>query len=84
MELVPMGSSLDLVLHCHQPADPELLKQAMKRPKLKKTDVKKGLVKTKNMEVDDMGDLCGHVHISKQDLGQVADENNEGFESGCR
>jgi len=30
VELVPMGPSLDLVLCRHQPADPELLKQAMK------------------------------------------------------
>jgi ribosome production factor 2 len=42
VELTPMGPSLDLVLRRYQPADAELLKQAMKRPKMKKVDVEKG------------------------------------------
>ena len=84
VELVPMGPSLDLVLRRHQPADPELLKQAMKRPKLKKTDVEKGLgKKKKNMEVDDMGDLRGRVHIAKQDLGKLQTRKMKGLKAGA-
>jgi len=47
VELTPMGPHLDLVLRRHQEPDPELLKQALKQPKLKKTDVEKGLGKKK-------------------------------------
>lgn len=69
-ELVPMGPSLDLVLRRHQPADSEILKQAMKQPKLKKKDVEKGLgKKRKNIETDEMGDVRGQIHLGKQDLG---------------
>ncbi|KAE9408373.1 Brix-domain-containing protein [Gymnopus androsaceus JB14] len=72
VELTSMGPSMDLVLRRHTNPDPELLKQAMKRPKLQKTDVEKGLgKKKKNMEVDEMGDLRGRVHVGKQDLNKL-------------
>lgn len=71
-ELVPMGPSLDLVLRRHQSADSEMLKIAMKQPKLKKTDVEKGLgKKRKNIETDEMGDVRGQIHLGKQDLGSL-------------
>jgi len=79
-----MGPSLDLVLRRHQPADTELLKQAMKRPKLKKTDVEKGLgKKKKNLEVDEMGDLRGRVHVGKQDLGKLQTRKMKGLKVGA-
>lgn len=72
VELTPMGPFLDLRLRRHQAADPEMLKQAMKRPKLKKQDVEKGLgKKRKNIEVDEMGDVRGRVHVGKQELGKL-------------
>jgi ribosome production factor 2 len=72
VELVPMGPFLDLSLRRHQPSDPELLKQALRRPKLKKQDVEKGLGrKRKNMEVDEMGNLRGRVHVGQQDLSKL-------------
>ncbi|TFK72829.1 Brix-domain-containing protein [Pluteus cervinus] len=81
-ELVPMGPSLDLVLRRHQPADAILLKEAMKRPKLKKTDVEKGLgKKRKNMEVDAMGDLRGQIHVGKQDLGKLQTRKMKGLKA---
>lgn len=44
----------------------------MKRPKLKKQDVEKGLgKKRKNIEVDEMGDVRGRVHVGKQELGKL-------------
>ncbi|PPQ68284.1 hypothetical protein CVT24_005100 [Panaeolus cyanescens] len=83
VELVPMGPSLDMSLRRYQDADPELLKQAMKRPKLKKTDVEKGLgKKRKNMEVDEMGDLRGRVHIAKQDLSKLQTRKMKGLKAG--
>jgi len=79
-----MGPSLDLALRRHQPADLELFKQAAKRPKLKKTDVEKGLgKKKKNMEVDDMGDLRDRVHIAKQDLGKLQMGKMKGLKAGA-
>ncbi|KAF8896661.1 Brix domain-containing protein [Infundibulicybe gibba] len=83
VELLPMGPFLDLVLRRHQPADPELLKLAMKRPKLKKTDIEKGLgKKRKNLEVDEMGDLRGRVHVGKQDLGKLQTRKMKGLKGG--
>lgn len=82
VELTPMGPSLDLVLRRHQAADSELLKQAMKRPKLKKTDVEKGLGKRrKNMEVDEMGDLRGRVHVGQQDLSKLQTRKMKGLKA---
>ena len=80
VELVPMGPSLDLLLRRHQPADPEVWKAAMRRPKLKKQDVEKGLgKKRKNIEVDEMGDLRGRVHVAKQDLGKLQTRKMKGL-----
>jgi len=57
-------------------------KAAMKRPKLKKQDLEKGLgKKRKNMEVDEMGDLRGRVHIAKQDLGKLQTRKMKGLKS---
>lgn len=83
VELTPMGPHLDLVLRRHQAPDPELLKQALKQPKLKKNDVEKGLgKKKKNMEVDEMGDLRGRVHVGKQDLGKLQTRKMKGLKGG--
>lgn len=83
VELVPMGPSLDILLRRHKPADPELWKAAMRRPKLKKQDVEKGLgKKRKNIEVDEMGDLRGRVHVAKQDLGKLQTRKMKGLKAG--
>jgi len=83
VELTPMGPNLDLSLRRHKPADPELLKQAMKRPKLKKTDIETGLgKKRKNLEVDEMGDLRGQVHVGKQDLSKLQTRKMKGLKRG--
>jgi ribosome production factor 2 len=82
VELVPTGPSLDLSLRRHRPADPELWKAAMRRPKLKKQDVEKGLgKKRKNVEVDEMGDLRGRVHVAKQDLAKLQTRKMKGLKS---
>jgi ribosome production factor 2 len=82
VELTPMGPFMDLTLRRHQTADPELWKAAMRRPKMKKTEVEKGLgKKRKNMEVDDMGDLRGRVHVMKQDLGKLQTRKMKGLKA---
>ncbi|OJA21231.1 hypothetical protein AZE42_07991 [Rhizopogon vesiculosus] len=82
VELTEMGPFIDLSLRRHQDADPEMWKAAMRRPKLKKQDLEKGLgKKRKNMEVDEMGDLRGRVHIAKQDLGKLQTRKMKGLKS---
>lgn len=71
IELVPMGPSLDLTLRRYTEPDPVLLASSLKRPKMAKRDVEKGLgdkKKMRNREVDKMGDLRGRIHLGKQDL----------------
>jgi ribosome production factor 2 len=78
-----MGPNLDLTLRRHQTADPELLKEAMKRPKLKKADIEQGLgKKRKNLEVDEMGDLRGRIHVGKQDLSKLQTRKMKGLKGG--
>ncbi|KAI0806576.1 Brix-domain-containing protein [Fomes fomentarius] len=83
VELTPMGPSLDVTLRRHTEADGEAWKQAMKRPKLKKQDVEKGVgKKKKNLEVDEMGDLRGRIHVGKQDLGKLQTRKMKGLKKG--
>ena len=80
VSLVPMGPFMDLTLRRHQDADPEMLKAAMKRPKLKKQDVEKGLgKKKKNIEVDEMGDVRCRLHVGKQDLSKLQSRKMKGL-----
>ncbi|KAF7762284.1 hypothetical protein Agabi119p4_8877 [Agaricus bisporus var. burnettii] len=82
LELSLMGPSLDLVLRRHQAPDPELLKQSLRRPKLKKQEVEKGLgKKKKNLEVDEMGDLRGRVHVATQDLSKLQTRKMKGLKA---
>jgi len=67
-----MGPHLDLVLRRHTPADPALLKLALQKPKLSKSDIQSGLgKKRKNVETDEMGDVRGQIHLGKQDLSSL-------------
>jgi ribosome production factor 2 len=85
-ELTPMGPHFDLVLRRNREADEEMMKAALKRPKIAKKDLESGLgKKRKNFEVDEMGDLRGRVHVGRQDLNRLQrkkvkalrDDNNE-------
>ena len=71
-ELTPMGPHFDLVLRRNREADEDVMKVALKRPKVTKKDVESGLGrKRKNFEVDEMGDLRGRVHVGKQNLDKL-------------
>lgn len=59
-----------------------MLKAALRRPKMKKKDVEKGLgTKRKNQEVDEMGDLRGRVHVAKQDLDRLQTRKMKGLKA---
>ena len=78
-----MGPNLDLVMRRHTQPDGELLKEAMKVRKVAKTDIEKGLgKKRKNFEVDEMGDLRGQIHLSKQDLSALQTRKMKGLKEG--
>lgn len=72
VQLTPMGPHLDLALRRHTDPDPIMLKAALRRPKLEKDDVERGLgKKRKNLDTDEMGDLRGQIHLGKQDLSAL-------------
>ena len=55
-------------------------KAALKQPRLKKQDIERGLGKRKkNVEVDEMGDLRGRLHVGKQDLGKLQTRKMKGL-----
>lgn len=67
-----MRPLLDLVLRRAQEADAELLRRALCRTKLKRQDVENELIKKrKNLGVDEMDNLCGHIYVARQDLGKL-------------
>ena len=66
VELVEMGPSMDLTLRRSLEADDQLSKEAYKVPK--PINVPK---KRKNIEVDEMGDKVGRIHMEKQDLSKL-------------
>ena len=71
-ELAPMGPHFDLVLRRNRAADEDMMKAASRRPKIAKKDVESGLGrKRKNLEVDEMGDLRGRVHVARQNLDKL-------------
>ncbi|ODN81668.1 hypothetical protein L202_02067 [Cryptococcus amylolentus CBS 6039] len=80
IQLTEMGPSIDFCVRRVQEADAEMMKHAMKRPKLAKTDVEKGLgKKRKNIETDEMGDKVGKIHLGKQDLESLQSRKMKGL-----
>ncbi|CED83019.1 Protein required for biogenesis of the ribosomal 60S subunit [Phaffia rhodozyma] len=80
MELSPMGPNFDFKIRRRQEADEDMWKQAMKKPKLDKKDVEKGLgKKRKNIETDEMGDKVGRLHMGSQDLGKLQTRKMKGL-----
>ncbi|KAG2011449.1 ribosome biogenesis protein RPF2 [Coprinopsis cinerea AmutBmut pab1-1] len=83
VELVPMGPALDLSLRRNTSPANDLWNQAMKKPKLAKKDIEKGLgKKKKNIETDEMGDLRGRIHVGKQDLGKLKGRKMKALKGG--
>jgi ribosome production factor 2 len=71
-ELEPMGPHFDFVLRRNREADEDMIKAALKKPKIAKKDLESGLgKKRKNLEVDEMGDLRGRVHVGRQNLDKL-------------
>jgi ribosome production factor 2 len=72
ISLTEMGPSIDFTIRRVQEADDEMMKLALKKPKIAKKDVESGLgKKRKNIETDTMGDRVGKIHLGKQDLNKL-------------
>jgi ribosome production factor 2 len=72
ISLTEMGPRMDLSMRRTQMPDPEMWKEAVKRPKMDKKQITSGQgKKRKNIETDEMGDLVGRVHVAKQDLNKM-------------
>jgi ribosome production factor 2 len=72
ISLTEMGPRMDLSMRRTQMPDPEMWKEAVKRPKMDKKTITSGQgKKRKNIETDEMGDLVGRVHVGKQDLNSM-------------
>jgi ribosome production factor 2 len=79
-ELTEMGPRIDWSVRRIQAPDDEVMKVALKRAKVSKSDVEKGLGrKKKNIETDDMGDKVGRIHLGKQDLGKMQGRKMKGL-----
>lgn len=83
VQLTEMGPSMDLALRRVADPDHELMKMALKRPKISQKDQTSGLgKKRKNIETDDMGDKVGRIHLGKQDLGKLQSRKMKSLKVG--
>jgi ribosome production factor 2 len=73
VELEEIGPRFDFRIGRVQAADPELEKEALKKPKQLEPKTKK------NIDTDLMGDTVGRIHVGKQDLGKLQTRKMKGL-----
>ncbi|EPS40872.1 hypothetical protein H072_5244 [Dactylellina haptotyla CBS 200.50] len=73
VELEEMGPRMDFTIGRVHDANPDMMKQAMQKPKGQEMRNKK------NISVDGMGDKIGKIHVNKQDLGQLQTRKMKGL-----
>jgi ribosome production factor 2 len=73
IEVEEMGPRLDFSLGREMFPDPDMLKEAMKKPKGNEARTKK------NIDTDAMGDKTGKIHMSKQDFGNLQTRKMKGL-----
>lgn len=75
VELEEIGPRLDFKIgRIHSPS-PEMVKEALKKPKQLEFKT------AKNVEIDSMGDKIGRIHMGKQDLNQLQTRKMKGLKS---
>ncbi|KAJ9110446.1 hypothetical protein QFC19_001572 [Naganishia cerealis] len=78
--LTEMGPRLDFRIRRIKFPDEEMMQQALRRPKMEKKNIEKGLgKKKKNIELDAMGDLVGKIHLGKQELKSLQSRKMKGL-----
>ncbi|KAF3086387.1 rRNA-binding ribosome biosynthesis protein rpf2 [Orbilia oligospora] len=78
VELEEMGPRMDFKIGRIQEASPDMMKEAMKKPKGQEMRTKK------NISVDSMGDKIGKVHVDRQDLGKLQTRKMKGLKKRGR
>ncbi|KAI6812265.1 Brix-domain-containing protein [Hortaea werneckii] len=73
VELEEMGPRIDFRVGRVKQADPDMLKEAMRKPKGQEPKTKK------NVDTDIIGDKVGRIHLGKQDLGQLQTRKMKGL-----
>lgn len=73
IEVEEMGPRMDLTLGREMFPDPDMLKQALKKPKGSEQRTKK------NIDTDVMGDKTGKIHVGKQDFGNLQTRKMKGL-----
>lgn len=74
VELEEIGPRFDFKIGRVQSPDPDMQKEAMKKPS-RQLEMKN----TKNIHVDNMGDKIGTVHVGKQDLADLQTRKMKGL-----
>lgn len=76
VEVEEMGPRMDFRVGRIKEADPDMWKEAMRRPKNLEAKVKK------NVETDVIGDKMGRIHVGKQNLGMLQTRKMKGLKRG--
>lgn len=76
VEVEEMGPRIDFRVGRVREADPDMWKEAMRRPKGQEAKVKK------NVETDIVGDKVGRIHVGKQNLDQLQTRKMKGLKRG--
>ncbi|PWZ02732.1 Brix-domain-containing protein [Testicularia cyperi] len=80
IELQECGPSFDFQLRRRRPASIDMLNHALKRPKTAAEKNRQGKDgNKKNVEMDDMGDTVGRIHVGKQDLSSLQTRKMKGL-----
>ncbi|MBW0523238.1 hypothetical protein O181_062953 [Austropuccinia psidii MF-1] len=80
VELLPHGPSFDFRLRRTQVPSEDLLKLALKRPAERKpiNSDKKAKI-NKNVDIDEMGDTVGKIHVGQQELSKLQSRKMKGL-----
>lgn len=76
IEVEEMGPRLDCTLGREMFPDPDMLKEALRKPKGAEARTKK------NIEMDSMGDKTGKIHVGKQDFANLQTRKMKGLKRG--
>jgi ribosome production factor 2 len=76
VEVEEMGPRIDATLGREHFPDPDMMKEALKKPKGLEPKTKK------NIDMDIMGDKMGKIHVGKQDFNKLQSRKMKGLKRG--
>ncbi|GAA5906205.1 hypothetical protein JCM8208_000662 [Rhodotorula glutinis] len=81
VELAPHGPHFSFSMRRTQAPTAEVWKQAMKKKEKKSSN---GPKKSKNLDIDEMGNKIGHIHVGRQDLDKLQARKFKGLKGSKR